>query len=565
MGFGLIESSKNTRIQELIYQSIIRLIPDLPNIFDKTSLDPEVLRIYFLLPLFHMFRTEYTNRVVMRKLIASYLRAVLKLNDFAIEEMIVWWSRIEDKRYKDLIHLIKSYIIEMLEIQDKENAAQDQNQTHQPIDATLHDNLGLCLQFMAVLHKVNKKYNKISYKEFYIEGISDKFDLKMDYIHWLSARARNIQRMNGRTALYLCDFAFIFDPPAKTQILATDSAIRQQNAAESSIFRNLVPLPFMMGGGIVMANPYLVISVSRSTILQETINQLCFQNQNPSEFKKPLKVIFDGEEGIDAGIGMKKEFFILLMKEFLDPKFGMFNEYKESKTIWFNPGVITENDDLVMYHLIGIICGLAIYNQVIIYLPFPLVLYKKLLSEALDLEDLIYLDPILTKNLKEILETTYSEQEFNAIYSDINFSVTLACFGSNVDFELQKGGKDITLNYNNRQEYVRLYWNFILNESVKQQFDAFKKGFNKVLDTGILELFRAEELMQLVTGQDVYDWQVMETSATQYKEPFSSSHPTITKFWKVFHSLTDEQKKKFLLFLTGSDRIPILGMKALKV
>lgn len=36
-------------------------------------------------------------------------------------------------------------------------------------------------------------------------------------------------------------------------------------------------------------------------------------------------------------------------------------------------------------------------------------------------------------------------------------------------------------------------------------------------------------------------------------------------FWEVFHELTLEEKKKFLLFLTGCDRIPIQGMKAIKV
>jgi len=41
--------------------------------------------------------------------------------------------------------------------------------------------------------------------------------------------------------------------------------------------------------------------------------------------------------------------------------------------------------------------------------------------------------------------------------------------------------------------------------------------------------------------------------------------PIIKRFWEVFHSLTLEEKKQFLLFLTGSDRIPILGMKSLKV
>lgn len=51
----------------------------------------------------------------------------------------------------------------------------------------------------------------------------------------------------------------------------------------------------------------------------------------------------------------------------------------------------------------------------------------------------------------------------------------------------------------------------------------------------------------------------------EYKNGYSSDHPTIKLFWEVFHDLSHEQKKKFLLFLTGSDRIPILGMKAVKV
>lgn len=41
--------------------------------------------------------------------------------------------------------------------------------------------------------------------------------------------------------------------------------------------------------------------------------------------------------------------------------------------------------------------------------------------------------------------------------------------------------------------------------------------------------------------------------------------PTVKLFWEVFHTLTLEEKKTFLLFLTGSDRIPILGMKTLKM
>ena len=72
-----------------------------------------------------------------------------------------------------------------------------------------------------------------------------------------------------------------------------------------------------------------------------------------------------------------QEFFLLLIKEILDPKFGMFRYYEESRQMWFNDQSFEEAS---MFMLIGLLCGLAIYNSTIIDLPFPAALYKKLLN-----------------------------------------------------------------------------------------------------------------------------------------------------------------------------------------
>lgn len=192
-------------------------------------------------------------------------------------------------------------------------------------------------------------------------------------------------------------------------------------------------------------------------------------------------------------------------------------------------------------------------------------LYKKILREPLDgLDDLAYLDPVLSKNLKEILNSTYSPEEFDGIFGEMNFTITLQTFGSPVEYELCPNGKEIHLKYDNRAEYVDLYWKYILETSIEKQFASFRTGFMKVLDESILAILNAEELKQMVSGQEVIDWSELE-AGTEYKLPFTKEHPTIRLFWKVFLSLTNEQKKKFLFFITGSERIPILGMKALKV
>lgn len=115
-----------------------------------------------------------------------------------------------------------------------------------------------------------------------------------------------------------------------------------------------------------------------------------------------------------------------------------------------------------------------------------------------------------------------------------------------------------------REEYVKLYVDFILNKSVSKHFNAFRTGFMKVCGGRVLELFHSHELMGVVVGNENYDWHALEEAA-DYRGGYTSSDKTIRWFWEVLHDMTLEDKKKFLFFLTGSDRIPIQGMKAIKV
>lgn len=61
-------------------------------------------------------------------------------------------------------------------------------------------------------------------------------------------------------------------------------------------------------------------------------NRLQLDKYKDDDFKKPLQVFFHNEEGLDAG-GLRKEFFLLLTKEILSPKYGMFS--KKNKTEMF--------------------------------------------------------------------------------------------------------------------------------------------------------------------------------------------------------------------------------------
>lgn len=111
---------------------------------------------------------------------------------------------------------------------------------------------------------------------------------------------------------------------------------------------------------------------------------------------------------------------------------------------------------------------------------------------------------------------------------------------------------------------MNLYVDYIFNTSVQKHYYAFSKGFLRVCGGRVLKLFHSQELQAVIVGNEDYRWHDLETNA-QYKNGYTSSDQTIRWFWEVIHELPLEEKKKFLLFLTGTDRIPITGMKDIKV
>ena len=111
----------------------------------------------------------------------------------------------------------------------------------------------------------------------------------------------------------------------------------------------------------------------RSNILEDTLKHI---NNSSLNLKKPLKVAFAGEPGIDEG-GVRKEFFQLLIRHLFDPNFGMFHHNPEMGLFWFNGNTHEPN---INFELIGVLMGLAIFNNVLIDFPFPRACFKKLLD-----------------------------------------------------------------------------------------------------------------------------------------------------------------------------------------
>lgn len=279
------------------------------------------------------------------------------------------------------------------------------------------------------------------------------------------------------------------------------------------------------------------MNVTRENLVQDSLREL--QRYSQSDLKKPLKIKFQGEEAEDAG-GVRKEFFMLLLKDLIDPKYGMFKEFEDSRAMWFADVTFeTEN----MYFLIGVLCGMAIYNFTIINLPFPLALYKKLLMKPVDLSDLREMSPTEANSMQALLD--YEGDDFKEVF-DLSFEISRDIYGESETKPLKPNGSSISVTLENRcvlqmdswtrsytytayafrREFVDLYVDFIFNKSVELHYRAFHEGFMKVCSGRVLQIFQPEELMAVVVGNEEYDWQALEDNC-DYKEGYTSGDETV--------------------------------------
>ncbi|KAF1795849.1 Nucleotide-binding alpha-beta plait domain [Phytophthora cactorum] len=434
---------------------------------------------------------------------------------------------------------------------------------------------------LAELHVVNReRMNGLepfaTYDEFYNDAVNSEVDVVQDYsrsiIFWKKRRAatraarrlareeiRRRRQLNEEqneaererqerereqeeaqqdaepmperqlSEMSFCDFPFVLDAASKSKVLQIDSDLEQRARAQDAVLsRSMLMIESA-------PSPYLVLKVRRENIVEDAMQQLVHLSTSAETLKKPLKVKFVGEEGIDEG----------------------------------------------GFELIGTLLGLAIYNAVILDVSFPHIVYKKLMGCTLGLEDLELALPDLGRGLRQLLNF---EGDVEGVYQR-NFEYSYKVFGEVKTVELKPGGSSIPVTKDNREEYVGLYVNYVLNKSVSRQYAAFHHGFHQVCNDEVLSMFRWEELQLLICGSSDLDFEALE-EATHYEDGFTEDSAIIRcvaavlfnvflrrptpiisyfgrDFWIIVHALPLEDKKKLLRFATGSDRVPIRGLSNL--
>ena len=296
-----------------------------------------------------------------------------------------------------------------------------------------------------------------------------------------------------------------------------------------------------------------MLNIRRDHLIEDTLNEVSKPDIN---FQNKLKVKFQGEQGVDEG-GVRKEFFLLFIRQIFDPDYGMFNYNKNTRFYWFNHYTF---EPKIKYELIGIIFGLAIYNNIILDVKFPLVVYKKLLGYKLTIEDMKECDPELYSTLSFLIKTTDKNLK-DSLEQD--FTVVDDKFGEKLTIPLKPDGDKIMVDIDNKDEYVELYLDWYFNKSIKEVFASFERGFYRVFNRDLSKVLSAEELELIICGTQVLDFNELKKNC--HYEEYTENSETIKYFWEILLEFNEEEKKKFLSFVTGCDRAPIDGLGSLPI
>ena len=450
--------------------------------------------------------------------------------------------------FKDYVSKSQTFITLILDALNSNNEEEEEEEEEFMYNEQLYTLLENFIKTFKTFNLINEKYNILNPKEFYNHGINQYINYKIEcktYYKILEKKYLN------KKPFCLISYKFLFDPASKNEVLKYFNDQKQADQILNSLnniggifpFNNNLDNPFTI---------FFILNIRRDNLIEDTLNAVSNPNIN---LQKPLKVKFINEQGVDEG-GVRKEFFMLLVRQLFDANYGMFNYNEKTRLFWFN---YFSFEPKIKFELIGIILGLALFNNVILDVKFPLVIYKKLLDIEPSLEDLKECDPDLY-NTFTYLKNTKDENLKETL--SMNFTVTIDKFGENIVIPLKENGENIYIDINNKDEYVSLYLDWYYNKSIEDYFKYFKNGFFRVFDKKLAKLLTAEDLELIICGTQKLDFKELEIAA-KYEDGYDKNSITIKHLWEVLKDFNEDEKKKFLFFVTGCDRAPINGLGSL--
>ena len=132
--------------------------------------------------------------------------------------------------------------------------------------------------------------------------------------------------------------------------------------------------------------------------------------------------------------------------------------------------------------------------------------------------------------------------------------------------ELKRHGRRLPVTRGNLAEYCVLVTEHVLFDGAVRAAYAFVQGFQRVccVDALVGVFGLDEEVNVILSGPQMETWDESDLlAAFRFDHGYSRDSPVVLHFVRALCSLEEDDKRRFLLFATGSPRLPVGGFHAL--
>ncbi|XP_041429057.1 E3 ubiquitin-protein ligase HUWE1 isoform X4 [Xenopus laevis] len=299
----------------------------------------------------------------------------------------------------------------------------------------------------------------------------------------------------------------------------------------------------------------MAVHVRRDHVFEDSYREL--HRKSPEEMKNRLYIVFEGEEGQDAG-GLLREWYMIISREMFNPMYALFRTSPGDRvTYTINPSSHCNPNHLSYFKFVGRIVAKAVYDNRLLECYFTRSFYKHIMGKSVRYTDMESEDYHFYQGLVYLLENDVSTLGY-----DLTFSTEVQEFGVCEVRDLKPNGANILVTEENKKEYVHLVCQMKMTGAIRKQLAAFLEGYYEIIPKRLISIFTEQELELLISGLPTIDIDDLKSNTEYHK--YQSNSIQIQWFWRALRSFDQADRAKFLQFVTGTSKVPLQGFAALE-
>ena len=300
-----------------------------------------------------------------------------------------------------------------------------------------------------------------------------------------------------------------------------------------------------------------LLSINRIDLISDVLEKIEGINLD-----RDWKIDFIGEISYDVG-GILREFFTNIFQVLEGENLKLFIKSDSNEFSYIlNPFLLHNKENDKYLKLVGILIAKALMQNVTINICLNKLIYKMILQEKIEFEDLAFIDTEFYTSIKNLKENIFLTQD-NSIVKELGFIYSFEmkdCYQHMHSFDLIENGRNISVE--DLDDYVKKRIDFLIG--IYYPFvQKIQEGLFSVISKEKLNIFTSNELELIINGRPFIDLEEWKLS-TLYKGAYNENHQVIKWFWDILSTFTQKELSNLLLFATGASRVPLGGFEVLE-